>query len=193
MDTEMASAPPFTAPPEPNATTDAEAPYGRRADGTPKAKPGRPKGSRSSTGSPAAPRPPRPRSSTPRKAASKPDYRQGVAGLFQLAAAPLALAGQRNKALLADSATLIAFSEPMANGLQTVAEQDARVAAVLDRVLSVGPYAAVIAPLIGLCTQLAVNHGVIPVEVGQSMGAAHPDAVIEHVTGQRPPETPPAA
>jgi hypothetical protein len=109
-----------------------------------------------------------------------------VKGLVQLVAAPLVIAGQRNKAALADAAALTAYADPLADGFQTVAENDARVAQVLDRVLQVGPYAAILAPLIGLVTQLGVNHGAIPTELGTQLGALPPDDLIAHVMGAAP-------
>jgi hypothetical protein len=100
-----------------------------------------------------------------------------------LAAAPLAIAGQANVAALADAATLTVYADPVADGFQQVAETDARVAAVLDRVMQVGPYAAIIAPLIGLVTQLGVNHRLVPEALGAQLGAMSPAAIIEHVMG----------
>lgn len=164
------------------AQTGPDAPYGRRADGSPRAKPGRkPKGR------PAAPRPPSARSSSsaPRKPKT-PDFRPGIIGLAQLVAAPLLIAGQMgNRAALADAGAITMHAPAIADGMQTTAEQDERFAAVLERVLAAGPWAALIAPVVGLAVQLGANHGLIPPAMAQMAGALPPDSLIEHLAAQQ--------
>lgn len=169
--------------PAPADGRDDEAPWGRTSSGKPRRKPGPKPGTK-----PAAPKP-RAASSAPRKPKA-PDYRTGVLGIIQLVAAPLVIAGRTNPVAMADAAALTVHAEALADGCQAVAESDARVAALLDRVLQVGPYAALIAPVVALGTQLAVNHGLVPTDLGQALGAAPPDVLIAHVTGQ---PAPPAA
>lgn len=165
--------------PEPPAKTevpgkDAGAPYGRDARGRPRRKPGPKPGARAPRKSAAA------RPATPKRTAYQ-NHRDGVAGILQLIAAPLAIAGQKNPVALADAAAITLHTPAVADGLAQVAEQDSRVAAILDRITQVGPYAAVIAPLVALGAQLAVNHSLIPRELGAQLGAHAPEAVIEHV------------
>ena len=167
-----------------------EAPYGRTKDGKPRAKPGPAKGSAGVGGrrrTPAAPG----RANTPRPPrASKPDYRPGIIGLGQLIAAPLGVIGARTGSvpLQADAAAVIAWSPPIADGLQSAADTDPRVAALLDRILKAGPYAVVLTPLIGLGLQLMVNHAVVPLEVAAAGGAMDPQELITAVTGLAAPD-----
>jgi len=165
---------------------DAEAPYGRTASGNPRRKPG-PRGPRSSSSSSTPRRPATPR--TPRKP-SMPDYRPGIVGIAQLVAAPLAIAGQRSPVALADAAAITVHAAPIAEGLQAAAQMDARVAAILDRVLQIGPYAMVVEPIVSLVVQLAANHEVIPITAARGLGAMSRDELIEHVTGIPAPAPP---
>lgn len=166
--------------------TDPEAPWGRKADGTPKAKPGRPKGTpdtspRTRTAQrrvrvAAAPRPKPSKQSKPR--AGAPDYRPGIAGLIQLAAAPLAVAGVRSEACRADAAALVLHAETLAEAVQQTAEAVPQFAAVLDRVLSVGPYGALLAAAMPLAVQLAANHNLIPAQAAEAMGAMSRETLL---------------
>jgi hypothetical protein len=155
---------------------DPEAPFGRKADGTPykvdpsiytkrDANRGR---SRSRAGRKAAPAPPKKTASGP--AAAPPsrgrvDYRPGIRGLIAIPVGALTAAGvsvpegRLRDALLADAATVDAFAAPLAEAGQLAADADPRVAALLDRVLQAGPYGAALAVGIQLAAQLAANHG----------------------------------
>lgn len=158
---------------------DPAAPYGRKADGTPKAKPGRPKGTPDT-----APRtrttqrrarvaaaPPR-RTSKPKQAKQQgPDYRPGIVGIAQLIAAPLMVAGISKPALRADAAAIVLHAEGIAEAMQQTAEQVPQFGAVLDKILSVGPYGALLAATMPLAVQLAANHNVLPGAVAGAMGA----------------------
>lgn len=166
-------------------TTDPDAPWGRRADGTPRAKPGRPAGT-PNTG-PRRPAPPRasvppPRPAAPRKPKAKqvagPDYRAGINGLFQLVAAPLAMAGIKNDSAAADAAALTVYGPGIADALHDLAVERPEVAALLERILSAGPYGALIAAVLPLVVQLLTNHGVLPGHVGTAMGAQDPAALV---------------
>lgn len=166
-------------PPAPDGK-DPDAPWGRTSSGKPRGKPG-PKGPRTAR----APGRRSSSSSSGRRRPQTPDYATGVKGLVQLVAAPLFMAGQKNVVALADAATLVAYAEPLGAGAQAVAESDAKVAQLLDRILAVGPYAALLAPVMGLAVQLGVNHNVVPLEMGRGLGAAAPEEVIASVIGQQ--------
>lgn len=158
-----------------------EAPYGRRADGTPKGKPG-PKGPRKSAPSPvgiAAPRPTK--TSTPRKTRSVPvavDYRAGVLGMTQLVAAPLALAGRINPAFAYDSLTISRYAPALAEAANNLAQQEPAVAAALDKVLQVGPYGEIIGVALVMAVQMMVNHGKVSHEAVAGMGIVKPEELI---------------
>lgn len=157
-------------------TDDPEAPYGVKSDGTPRAKPGR------RTGTPntrprkaAAPRAPQPAAPAKgrRKAPAEPDYRGGVMALVQVAATPLIVAGAKSETALADAAALTLHGPPIADALHTLALERPEVAAVLERLMQVGPYGVLIAAVVPLAVQLAANHGLIPEAAAAGMGA-HP-------------------
>jgi hypothetical protein len=176
-------------------STDPEAPYGRKQDGTPKAKPGRPSGTpdgrprtrtaqRRARVSAAAPRR---RESKPKAAKSQfPDYRPGITGLIQVAIAPLALAGIKSPACALDAAAIACHAEPLADALQQTAEQVPQFAALLDKVLTVGPYGALLAATMPIAVQLLANHGIVPAEAAQAMGAMSPEDLMEQMAPEAP-------
>ena len=169
--------------------SDPGAPWGRKADGTPRAKPGRPAGTPNTTPRRAAQRratqagpaaAPRPRTQAPRKPKPPPgpDYRGGINGLFQLVAAPLAMAGIKSDAAAADAAALTVYGPGIADALHTLALERPEIAAMLERILSAGPYGALIAASLPLVVQLLTNHGVLPAQVGAAMGAQDPASLV---------------
>lgn len=167
---------------------DPAAPWGRKADGTPKAKPGRPAGTPDSNPRTRRPAPrrarvtaaaPRKRESKPRSGkAQMPDYRPGITGILQLIAAPLAIAGAKSPTAALDAAAVTVHAEPIAEALQQTAEQVPQVAAVLERVLTVGPYGALLAAVMPLGVQLLVNHRVVPLEAAEALGALSPEDLM---------------
>lgn len=88
-----------------------------------------------------------------------PDYEEGLNGIFQLVAFGLNIAGERNKALLADGMAVAQHGPNIAAALNQLASEKPEVAAVLDRVLAAGPYGVIIAATAPLFMQLAANHG----------------------------------
>lgn len=137
-----------TAAPVVGMTGDEEAPYGRRADGTPKRKPGRRAGSSPGT--------------SRRKAAQRVDYKTPLIGLAQIPAGILAMVGMRRPEFAADAAAITVHAPPIAQALDDLAHEDPAAAAVLERVLAVGPYGALLAAVAPLVLQLLANHDAIP-------------------------------
>lgn len=163
---------------------DPEAPYGRKADGTPKRKPGPQK----KAGSTAVPRAPRPAARATRKPAATRvasrgpvDYTDTITGVLQLFAIPLGLAGRAKIEYAYDAAALTAFAPGIAEFGNEAAQNEPRIAALLDKVMMIGPYGKGLALALGLGAQLMVNHKVIPLEVGGPMGAMAPDKLMDLV------------
>lgn len=175
---------------------DPVAPFGYRQDGKPKtSNRGRPRkgtsapgGSGRRTGPTSVPGPPRARPAGSRSKSKGKDYKAGVQGLIQLACVPLLFSYPD------DAAALVVYGEPLAQAVDDLANEDARFAAVLDRILAAGPYGALIAAAMGLGGQLAVNHGAIPVEVGKYLGAMPVEVLRGMVAfGHDRPAPPPTA
>lgn len=162
-----------TAPPvvQPFTGQDEEAPYGRRADGTPKAKPGRRPGQASGTGT-----------TRRRKQPERVDYKTPLIGLAQIPAGILAMVGMRKHVFAADAAAVTIHAPAIAGALDDLAHEDPAVAAVLERVLQVGPYGVLLASIAPLVLQVLANHEAIP---PGSLGTRTPQDLINSFV---PPE-----
>lgn len=135
-----------------------------------KVRPGAPKQAGRGTGRPPGRPPGVP--NKPKAGPREPDYRGGILGIMQLAAAPLAFTYP------ADAAAVITHAPPIADALHALALERPEVARVLDAVLAVGPYGAVIAAVLPLVVQLLHNHGVISVPMAVSLGATPKDELL---------------
>lgn len=100
-----------------------------------------------------------------------PDYAGAVAGLFQIGAFVTGMAAQKKQsvALAADAATLVVYGSKVGEGAAKVAESDPRIAALLERIATVGPYAALLTPLVSMAAQMVSNHGMLPDEARAAM------------------------
>jgi hypothetical protein len=158
-DAEQAPAPP---------RTDPEAPYGRKADGTPKKAPGRPRKA-------AEPRVQAP--SAADKGQKPKDYTEALTGVMQLAwgvTAPLAPA---------DAAAIKISTPAMVKAWNGLAQENARVARGIDWLTSGSAVGAAVMVTVPLVLQLGVNHGVVPHQRLAKLGVRDP-AELAEVTRQ---------
>lgn len=133
-----------------------EYPYGRRADGTPRGKPGQ-----KATGAPRMAAAPRPRKTTrPPAKKNEPDYRAGIMGLLQIPIMGLAMVGRqtKNPALQADGYALATHAPALAEALNETAKAQPAVGRALESIMKAGPYGAIIGAMVPLVMQLAANH-----------------------------------
>jgi hypothetical protein len=131
-------------------------PYGRRADGTPRAKPGQ-----KATGTPRMAAAPRPRKTArPAAKSAGPDYRAGIMGLLQIPIMGLAMVGRqtKNPALQADGYALAMHAPALAEALNETAKAQPAVGRALESIMKAGPYGAIIGAMVPLVMQVAANH-----------------------------------
>lgn len=158
----------------------AVAPYGHTADGRPKRSPAgrRPEpGSRRSRRAAGARSPARkPKTAGgSKKAAQGADYAQGLQDMMAGPLIGLTLAGMKRPELLADAAALEAHLPPIADALGKLAADRPEIAAMLDRLMSAGPYTALMSATVPLALQLGANHGLLK---GGMFGTVPPEALI---------------
>ncbi len=111
-----------------------------------------------------------------RKQKSGTDYREAISGMLQLPAGVLAFVGSQtdkqgrltHPEYLADASAITQYAPPIAEALNDLANDQPQVAAILDRVLKVGPYGAILSAVLPMAAQILANHKVIPAGV---MGA----------------------
>lgn len=120
--------------------------------------------------------------SAPRKKKSYvTDYTEGVTQLLSMPAAILGVVGSQtnNLPLVADAAVVNHYAPQVASAVNDLAQERPEVAAVLDRVLKAGPYAALMGAVVPMAMQILANHKILPAGVGGTMSA-------EQVLGVQP-------
>lgn len=100
------------------------------------------------------------------------DYRPGIMGMFQLVALPLSFTSPL------DAWAVGAHSPGIADALNDLAKERPEVAGALDRILQVGPYGAIIGAVLPLAVQVLANHGKVPAEAAESLGAVPRERLI---------------
>lgn len=112
--------------------------------------------------------------STPRKKKSYgTDYTKGVTELLSMPAAILGVVGSQtnNIPLVADAAVINAYAPKIGEAVNDLAQERPEVAAVLDKVLKAGPYAALMGAVVPMAIQILANHKVIPAGIAGTMTA----------------------
>lgn len=125
------------------------------------------------------------RKSVPRRPAGKaaagavPDYRPGLLALAQVPAFILGAVGRYRPAFALDAATVKLHAPNLAEAIHQTALVDDRTAAILEKVLAAGPYAAILGALVPMALQIAANHQAVPVV--PELGILTPDQLVEAI------------
>ena len=152
---EMAAPEPVTFSDAP--AVDPDAPYGRLTNGRPRKT--APRGSKKD---PAAPKPaPAPKPGPPRvkKSAPPADFRPVVAEVVNLLGVALMGIGRKNRAFLADAATVQMHAPELAHAVNEVAKINPVIARALSTTAPAVPYVLLGSALFNMGVQLAANHG----------------------------------
>lgn len=108
---------------------------------------------------------------------TKADLRQeALNGVLQIGQLVTVGMGQ-----LADAGAIGMFGPPMVNETVKLAENNAKVARMVDLLVEVGPYAGILAAGIPFLAQILVNHKVIPAETFANAGVVTPDILAEQM------------
>lgn len=137
--------------------SDPEAPFGRFKNGKPRKAP--PKGVSA------------PKASRQYKSKTKTDYRPGFLGFAQMGAFVAGFFSPH------DAVAVMDHAPNLAEAVQVTADNDPKFAAAMDRILSAGPYAALISATVPMVMQILHNHGKVPGEVVKGMGGRTKDEV----------------
>jgi hypothetical protein len=122
-----------------------------------------------------------PRTRTPR--ATIGDQRQqAVLGLFQAGQALCVFTKN-----YADAAAIGSHAENISSEVSTLAATDDKVAKVVDSLLIVGPYSALIMAVLPLAMQIAVNHNVLP--AGKVPGTVDPRVLSTSIEAEMKQQT----
>lgn len=119
--------------------------------------------------------------SQPKKAPGN-DYRPAIVGLLQLPQMGLALVSRFVKnektktALQLDGMTVGIHSGNMAEAINTTAQHDEKLAAVLEKLATIGPYSLVISAIMVPVVQVLANHGMVAPNA--QMGVLGPDELL---------------
>lgn len=138
---------------------DADAPFGRFQNGKPRKSP--PKGVSG------------PKATRAYKSKSKTDYRPGFLGLAQMGSFVASFFSPIDAIAVQDHASNIA------EAVQVTADNDPKFAAAMDRILSAGPYAALLSATIPMVVQILHNHDKVPGEIVKGMGGRTKDEVVQ--------------
>jgi hypothetical protein len=85
----------------------------------------------------------------------------------------------RNRALMADSAVIEEHAEPLARELNSLAQDNAQVAAIIERVTHMGPYGVLLQIGLTITAKIATNHRqeLLPL-TGRIFGARSLDDIV---------------
>jgi len=102
-------------------------------------------------------------------------YKKNIAGTLQIAGAMMFPVAP------ADAAAVVLHSENISQSVADLAVSDSRIARILDRLLEIGPYGALISAVMPLAAQIMTNHGILK---PGNFGAVSPEECIAQVVGE---------
>ncbi|MEU0398358.1 hypothetical protein ABZ208_37570 [Streptomyces sp. NPDC006208] len=102
-------------------------------------------------------------------------YEEGVQGLLQIPAMALSFVNP------VDGFCVAHHTPPISKAVADLAIERPEVAAALDKVLSVGPYGALLGATLPLVIQLMHNHGMVPESMAKAMGATPKKDIERHL------------
>lgn len=111
---------------------------------------------------------PRAAKTTPRKASLETRLSGAIVGMGTMLTAGAAITG--SSALGQDGVVIIQHSADMAAAINKVADQDPRVKAALEKMLTAGVWSGVAMTMIPVVIAICGNHGVIPPQVAAMLG-----------------------
>lgn len=112
---------------------------------------------------------PKAKTTTPRKASLESRLAGALVGMGTMLTAGSALAG--SEALGQDGLVIIQHSANMAAAINKVADQDPRVKAALEKMLTAGVWSGVAMVMIPVVLAICGNHGIIPPQVAAMLAA----------------------
>lgn len=114
-----------------------------------------------------------PGTTTRKKKSYGTDYTEGVTQFLSMPAAILGVVGSQtnNIPLVADAKVVNDYAPHIATAVNDLAHERPEVAAVLDRVLKAGPYAALMGAVVPMAMQILANHNILKPGMGGTMTA----------------------
>lgn len=122
-------------------------------------------------------RKPPPRRATRKAASKEPDYRDGVEALLQAPIFALGMLSRFSPDFGLDALALSMQAPRIASAVNLIALEDAKFAAILERMLAVGPYGALFSALVPLGLQVLANHRVLA--PNPQMGIYDPEDLLD--------------
>lgn len=83
----------------------------------------------------------------------------------------------------ADARAVTTLGPPVNHEIALIADTNEKLATTLDKLETIGPYGALIVPLMALSLQLAANHGLVSPNVG--FGVRHPDQLKAEMQAEK--------
>lgn len=118
---------------------------------------------------------------------------EAIRGLLQIPATAFIMVGQRAESvpLVADGATILVHGPTLAQALAEIAKVDPRFAALLEKLVTFGPYGMAVTALTIMTAQFMRNHESAPAPILEGFGAVAPEQIIAAASIEIPVEVSP--